>query len=226
MPGKERATTEKKHRHRKSELRSLLAKRDLSAIREWATAERHPMRPLSSLLFDSDELLRWRAIEALGLTSGLEWQKDNERIRRQIRRLYWLMNDESGGICWNAPEAIAEILFNVPQLISEYGIQIPSYFIEEPFERGSRWAIVRLAPRDPSRFTFAIPALAQSLKDEDGVIRGLSLMALRLLGDGSAEKSASGLISDEHPLTVYDFDSGQFMTTSVGAEAKAYLGSL
>lgn len=224
MTGNDKAAGARTHRGRKSELRSLLAERNLSAVIEWIEGERHPMRPLSSLLFDADELVRWRAIEALGVTAAHEWRSDHERVRRQIRRLYWLMNDESGGICWNAPEAIAEILYNVPGLIGEYGLQLPSYFIEEPFERGSRWAVARLAAKDASAFTFAGAALADSLGNRDAVIRGLSLMALRRLGDGAGRKPAASLTEDTHPLKIYDFKTGKFVTSTVGDEARAYLG--
>jgi len=184
------------------------------------------MRPLSSLLFDEDELVRWRAIEGLGFAALHEARRDNERVRRQIRRFFWLMNDESGGICWNAPEAIAEILYNVPSLIEEYGLQLPSFFVEEPFERGSRWAVVRLAAREQSVFTATAPALVVSLEDTDGVVRGLSLLGLRALKNRSGRERAAELTGDHYPMKIYDFDSGNLVGTTVGELARTYLASL
>ncbi len=216
----------RRHSHRKQILRGLLAERDLDTLMDWMAAERNPMRPLSSLLFDSDELLRWRAIEALGLAAAQEARRDPERVRRQVRRLFWLMNDESGGICWNAPEAIAEILYNVPQFIEEYGLQLPAFFVEEPFERGSRWAVARLAGKETSALASAGPALAASLKDADSVVRGLSLLALTALRDRKARAGVEALTADDHQITLYDFASGTFVSTTVAELAEGYLASL
>jgi hypothetical protein len=136
------------------------------------------MRTLSMLLFDPDELVRWRAAEALGRVAALEARTDLDRVRRQISRLLWLMNDESGGLCWNAPETIGEIVANVPSLIDEYGQLLPSFFIEEPFEAGSRWAVSRIGRLNPAIFADVVNDLVWSLKAPDATIRGYSLLAL------------------------------------------------
>jgi len=215
-----------KHRHRKETLRVLLSDRDLKALNDWVVAERNPMRPLSSLLFDHEELMRWRTIEALGLTAAREWRRDGERVRRQIRRLFWLMNDESGGICWHAPEAIAEIIYNVPELIEEYGLQLPSFFVEEPFERGSRWAVARLSDKQPSTFASTVPALVDSLENADGDIRGMSLLALKALRARTGRGKASLLLEDKHTVAVYDFTSGKLTDMTVADLARDYLASV
>jgi len=134
------------------ELRELLEKKSYKELLNWAVQNRNPLRPLSSLLFDEDSLIRFRAIEVLGKVAAIEYKKDPERVRRQIGRFLWLMNDESGGICWNAPQAIGEILYNVPDLIPEYGPILTSYFDEEPFEVGSRWGVARAALKNSDTF--------------------------------------------------------------------------
>ena len=57
-------------RHRKVALRKLLESRDHSALLAWGREEPHTQRTVFSALYDPDELLRWRAIEALGLLAG------------------------------------------------------------------------------------------------------------------------------------------------------------
>ncbi|MCP4686248.1 MAG: hypothetical protein GY867_12485 [bacterium] len=198
----------------------------MDSLQNWMSLERNPMRPLNSMLFDSEDLLRWRAIELLGLVAGYEARRDLERVRRQIRRFFWLMNDESGGICWNAPEAIAEMLFNVPGLIEEYGQQLPSFFVEEPFERGSRWAVARLAARERSTFLPAVPSLVKSLDDPDALVRGYSLLGLNALGVDAAKVQATTLVNDNMSVKTYDFESGEFTRTAVGNLARSYLESL
>ena len=51
---------------RKEVLRKDLLNRDLSAIEMKAVSGKNILRTLSSLLYDEDSLIRWRAIEALG----------------------------------------------------------------------------------------------------------------------------------------------------------------
>ena len=100
----------------KSEARELLAARDFESLIQWAEAVASPLRHLFSLTFDASEVIQWRAVEAIGRVAGVQAETDLEPVRDFVRRLLWLMNDESGGLGWHAPEAIGEILVNVPDL--------------------------------------------------------------------------------------------------------------
>jgi len=170
---------------RKSELRRYLLDRDMPALEELARGRKNILRTLSSSLYDSEPLVRWRAIEALGKVAGVIYLTDPEKIRRQIRRILWLMNDESGGICWKGPEAVGEIIFNNPVLVEEYGSILLSYLNEEPFEAGTRNAVSRVARIAPEIFAAGVPVIIDSLKSENPSIRGFSVKALTALEDGS-----------------------------------------
>jgi len=195
--------------------RVMLESRDLNAIAGWAVQARNPMRTLTRLLFDNDSLIRWRAIEAIGIVAGVESHKSIERVRRQIRRLFWLMNDESGGLCWHAPEAIGEILYNVPELIDEFGTLLPSFFHEEPFEHGSRLAVARVARLNPDIFSNAVEELRHTLDHDDPAMRGYSILALRAIGDQVDTTRAEKLSNDDSYISIYDHQTGQLTKTSV-----------
>jgi hypothetical protein len=201
---------------RKKQLREILVKADWNALKGWARNLDNPLRALSSSLFDPDPLIKWRVIQAMGLVANMDSQKDLERVRRQIRRLLWLMNDESGGICWNAPEAIAEIVFNVTQLLGEYGKLLPSFFDEEPFEKGSRWAVARIAPLDPTICLESVERLIESLSDPDPEIRAYSAMALQAVGGTSSVDQIKTLLDDSGLINFYDFQNSQLIKTTVG----------
>jgi hypothetical protein len=201
---------------RKSHVRSLLKKRDFEGVRSWARGNRTPFRTLTTLLFDSDELIRWRAIEALGAVAPLEAEHGIGRPRRHVQRLLWLMNDESGGICWHAPEAIGEILYSLPRLIPEFGSLLPTYFAAEPFERGSRWAVARLAGHDPDLFTDARQPLIESLRDSDPTIRGYTILALFAVEGEVALSLFEPLRDDTAVFRMYDYSIGQFQDLRVG----------
>ena len=99
--------------------------------------------------YEKDLLIRFRAIQALGLTTKTVYREDPARVMDLIRRLLWSMNDESGGLGWSAPEIIAEILVNCPMLIETNASLLPHYLTEEPFERGAHFAIARLMEHIP-----------------------------------------------------------------------------
>jgi hypothetical protein len=193
----------------------LLADRDLAGLATWINQSRNPAAVLVSLLFVHDDLLRWRAIEALGKLVGGKADDDPEIVRDHVRRLFWSMNDESGSIIWNAPEAIAEILANAPELIREYSLKLLSFLQEEPFERGSHWAVARLARLRPNAFSEGAQTLAGSLTDPDPMIRGYALMALHALGVNATGKKVKVLLEDKGIVPGYDFNTGELTATTV-----------
>ncbi|MBU0985516.1 MAG: hypothetical protein KKA42_16705 [candidate division Zixibacteria bacterium] len=200
-------------RRRKNTARELLFARDADGLQKWAATERNPLRLLNSLLYDPDPLVQWRTIEALGPVSAFVATADMEKVRRHIRKLLWGMNDESGDICWKAPEAIGETLRAIPELIAEYAMLLPAYFVEEPFERGSRWAVARVAEVDPAVFA-AMPAhLTASLRDADPYIRAYSGLVIRTLNRDLA--AIAVLQDDRAPITVYDHGSGDLVESTV-----------
>ena len=60
---------------------------------------------LNRLLFDSDELIQWRAAEALGWVA----REDPFVLEKIIGRLMYTLNDDSGSIGWFTPQALGEI---------------------------------------------------------------------------------------------------------------------
>ena len=71
---------------------------------------RQTVNALFSYIYSNVPEVRWGAITAMGKVVGLMAEEDMESARNIIRRLMWNLNDESGGIGWGSPEAMAEIL--------------------------------------------------------------------------------------------------------------------
>jgi hypothetical protein len=199
----------------KIEVKELLRRGDYAALLRWAASARNPQRILISLSFDRDDLLRWRAIDVFGRVAALQAERDLEKVRDSIRRLLWLMNDESGGLGWHAPEMIAEILVNVPTLIPEFAGLLPSYLREEPFERGTHFAVYRVALVDPRPFVDHVPALTTSLEDPDPAIRAYAALALRTITGSSGDRAAGKSQPDDATFMFYDFESGELRETKV-----------
>ncbi len=117
---------------------------------------RQVVNPLFSFLCSNDELLKARAVTAMGIV--VSWLADHEMESARIvmRRLMWSLNDESGGIGWGAPEAMGEIMARHDKLADEYHKILISYsrpgnnFIEhESLQESVLWGIARLAQARP-----------------------------------------------------------------------------
>jgi hypothetical protein len=203
-------------RSHKTAARAILLKRDRPRLEKWALTVPNPVRVLSSLTYDDDELVKWRAIEATGWVAAVLASSGREKLRDATRRLLWLMNDESGGVGWHSPELIGEILFNVPSLIPEFSSLLPSFLREEPFEAGTHFALARIASVRPKSLAESSHLLERSLSDPDPMIRALAARFLVLVSAESTGYELNRLRTDVQTFRIYDFDRGELIETSVG----------
>lgn len=134
----------------KQTIDALLLQRDGNELMDLCQTDERYWRALRLYLYETDEDLRWPAIEAVAGLMARWWHEGStEKVREYVRRLLWLLNDESGGIGWSAPEAIAEIIVHIPELLEPYGYMMISYVLKGQglLNNGSLWAIGRLGKR-------------------------------------------------------------------------------
>jgi hypothetical protein len=133
----------------KKHVEDLLRKRDFNLLLEQCERDRRFWQEVRFRLYDMDERLRWPAIEMAAKRMQCIWNSGKEeKVRTYIRTLFWSMTDESGGIGWNAPQTIAEIIVHIPELIDPYGSMMIAYSIDErPLVKGGLWGIGRLGPQ-------------------------------------------------------------------------------
>jgi hypothetical protein len=209
----------------KAGVKALLIQKDFDGVLNWMENVRNPQRVLLSLVYDTDELVKWQAIDAVGKMAAFQAKSDLEKVRNLIRQQLWLMNDESGGLGWHSPEIVGEILVNVPQLIDEFAQLFLAYLDEEPFERGSHLAIYRVASVNPQPFIERVSELSNSIDSPDPQIRACTLMALSKIDDKMFQTAAQKLNDDESAVTLYDFDTGLLVNTSVNKVINGLLNS-
>ncbi|HET8538496.1 MAG TPA: hypothetical protein VFL83_01360 [Anaeromyxobacter sp.] len=204
-------------RERKDAARLLLERFEPGAVDRWARSEPDAWGIVQRLLFDDDALVRWRAVEAAGRIAAARGRPDPEGARDMVRRALWLMNDESGGCLWLAPEVLGAALASVPALRPEFLQVLASFLEEEPFREGTRWALWRVALAAPAEVAAAAaPALAASLADPDPAVRGHAALALAAAAGPAA---AAALAGDPAPLVVFDPRTGTLRATTVGEAA-------
>ncbi|MCP4703677.1 MAG: hypothetical protein GY865_03625 [candidate division Zixibacteria bacterium] len=200
----------------KLKVKEILIQRDLEGFQNWAENARNPQRALLSLAYDSDELVVRRAIEAIGKVASMWDKSGTQKARNLVRQQFWMMSDESGGLGWHSPEIIGEILVNVPKLINKYAPLLPSYFDEEPFERGSYLAVYRVASINPKPFVDITNELIKSLNNPDDYIKAYALMSLAEIDLSLIKNNEDKYSNETGNIELYDFKSGQFVSTDLG----------
>jgi hypothetical protein len=190
-------------RQLKQDVVSLLQKSSLDEIfQKLACYQDHRLiNPLFIALCHSDEKVRWHAVCSFGWLVPAIAKKDPEAGRIVMRRFLWSLNDESGGIGWGVPEAMAEIMCHSPLLRNEYLHMLISYmredgqelfqdgnYLELPLlQRGLLWGIGRLCQdhRQEMIERQIVNDVSAYLESSDLHVIGLAIWCLGLLGVGT-----------------------------------------
>ncbi len=215
----------------KKTILALLGEDNLAMILEGLDcySERDVMNPLFSALCSTDERVHWHAVTALGSVVPRIARREMESARVIMRRFLWSLNDESGGIGWGAPEAMAETMLHHERLAREYLHMLVSYiredgpesfqngnYIELPsLQQGVLWGIGRLCPRygQELRALGAVNDLRHYLISADGTVRGLAVWCLGLFGEQSLIREFPHLADDPWPVRLYR--DGEFADLTV-----------
>ena len=203
------------------QVRAWLLERDFGRIEGWARGASQALRELSAFLYEDDERLRWRAIAALGRAAAVRAEANPEAVRNFLRRQFFSMNEESGNVGWHAPEAIGEILAQVEALLPEYAAMLAATLHRPPFERGTHWAVARLAEKTPEVFAESAPALKPSLNAADPYLRAYAGVTLLRIGDPEARSAIQALESDPAEIRVYNEQTGEMEASTVGEMIRA-----
>ncbi|MHB8772696.1 MAG: DVU0298 family protein [Syntrophales bacterium] len=214
---------------------TILSREPLAAVLEEVRTlpPRRALTPLIAALCRPDERVKWHAVSCLGAVTAELADGNIESARTVMRRLMWSLNDESGGVGWGSPEALAEIMANHAGLAAEYAYFLTAcmrgdgFTLELPaLRRGLMWGIGRLAAVRPALLrTGEAPILLLAyLASEDPEVRGLAARAAGLLGIDAAKGRIARLQDDPAQLRLYE--QGEFHTATVGKLATEALRHL
>ncbi len=182
---------------------------------------RKAVGPLFSYLCSLDELVKWRAVTAMGSVLSDLAASDLESARVIMRRFIWNLNDESGGIGWGCPESMAEAMARNEKLAAEYACILISYiqpdgnYLEhEGLQRGVLWGVGRLAHSRPQCMQTATAFLLSYMKSEAPYLRGLAAWAVSPILNDEAIHCLRQLTRDPAELMLYR--NGKIAQYSVG----------
>lgn len=214
----------------KTVLRDLVEKGNFDRAAEMAADRPRVLPSLVALTYDADPQTGWRAVEALGVAAARVAEEDPEFVREQLRRLYWLISEESGGICWHAPAAMAEIIRHNPGLFPDY-IPIVTYLIMtmevedlDHFRADALWAIGRLGSLANDHVEGVHDALTSALEDPDPQVRGTAVWCLGQVDKATTLEDRAELLSDDGAVALYE--NGALEVTSVSELTRRTLGAV
>ncbi len=199
-------------------LSKLLKAGKLSPVLEYVSNV-PPKKVLSTLIrsfYQPEGLERWIAIRAFGTVVARLARQDMEEARIVMRRLMWSLNDESGGIGWGAPEAMAEAMAQDETLAREYARILLSYVWEDgnylehlPLRRGALWGLYRLAQTRPEIFKEieAWRILKGYLTDKDAESKALAILALGYSGNKELCDEIANNLSDRRTVQLFINDT-------------------
>lgn len=207
-------------RSAKQKVVALLEEQKYDELADLVVQQRSSLGGLYRLLCSLDEPLRWRAIEGIGAVAHRLAEEDSEAVRVILRTLLWMMNDESGGIGWGAPESIGEIIYRRPEMFPEFASVVLLSAIDEPMlRRGVVWAAGRIAQARPELVREVVPRFIAFLADPDPVVRGYTLRLLGFTGEKPDPAHYRHLLHDGSALSVYE--NGMVRLTTVAELAAA-----
>ena len=217
-------------------LLEILEKNELPAVFEFIAGypEHQLLNPLFSALCHRVEQVRFRAVRCFGRIVPAMAARNLESARIVMRRFLWSLNDESGGIGWGAPEAMAEIMCHSEILRQEYLHMLISYmredgeeafqdgnFIELPMlQRGVLWGVGRLAEchRREMLDRQIAGEVAAYLDSPDPQVAGLAVWCLGMLGTEADSPKIIPFLGSKTKLSLYIDDSLQDITVAQFAE--------
>lgn len=226
----------------KAWLLEALAEEDLREVACYLenNGSHHIINPLFIALCNTSERVRWNAVWCFGQVVPRMARKEPESARIIMRRFLWSLNDESGGIGWGAPEAMAEIMCNCDLLRHEYLHMLLSYmredgqelyqegnYLELPMlQRGLLWGIGRLCQEHRSEMLEkdAAKDIAAYLISTDPVVVGLAIWCLGKLKARFAEEKIARFL--EVPDTFQIFLDRSLQTVSLAMLAAESLNTL
>lgn len=196
--------------------------------------------PFFTALCNSDEKLKWHAVSGFGVVVHRIACSDMEEARIVMRRLLWSLNDESGGIGWGAPEAMAEIMAGHDDLFEEYCHMLISYmgedgpesfqdgnYLELPaLQQGLLWGVGRLLScRKQEMLSRGVEAeLPKYLNSSDRIVQGLAAWCLGMCRSQNRTDELTRL--SREPFTFQLYRNNVLEEVSVASLAREALDAM
>jgi hypothetical protein len=203
----------------KSQVYKWLAQAEFQRIVDASLAQTRTVRILIALTYDSNTLIRWRALDAIGRCAKQLCATRSRSLKNLLRRQFWLMSDECGAISWHAPETIGEIVSASPDMFADFVPMTVGLLDLEPEDRprflpGILYALGRIGTAAPESVGHAIPEIEKMLTEGDAQARAMAVWCIGQIGDMSVLLEHPELTDDRGEAIIYRNE--QLEQTTIG----------
>jgi hypothetical protein len=203
----------------KSELRSRLASADFQRVLDAVSESNRAIGKLITLTYCDNALIRWRAIDAVGRSAKHWGPKRPEVFKKYLRRLFWMMTDESGSVAPHAPEVIGEIIHSNPLIFSEFIPLTLSLMNLEPEDRplflpGILYALGKIGEAAPGALGESVNGIEACLSEKDSQVRAMAVWCLGRMGSRDTLLGHPELAGDGGKALIYHEE--RLLDTTVG----------
>ncbi len=188
----------------RNEVIECLKEKDFPRLLAIAEGTRGIFRTLISLTYDKEDVISWRAIEAVGLIAGERAKADPAGVRGLVQRILWMMREESGNNPWSAPEMLGEIVRNSPDEFCDIAPIIVSFHDEEILRRGVLRAIARISEIRPDLVESVSPIVGDYLRHDDAFTRFYALLIMSRLRLTRLLPYGEALMGDKSEVKIYE----------------------
>jgi len=174
------------------------------------------IRSLTGLLYIDDMKIRHGAAYTLGLITQKIYKKkrDKEKVQQLLQKLLWSLNDESGFVCWGAPEAIGEIVKDIPDFKMVYA-QFLISFLSHPqvilnnddLEKSSLIGLARIGELDSHLIEQLAPIIISYIENREGQIVELAVWS-----------AISNCLTDAKEIALKHFKNSDQITVYINGE--------
>jgi len=189
---------------RREEIIRLLEENNIPGLLAITGKDPGIFRTLISLAYDKQQVLSWRAIEALGILAGETSRANPEKIRNLAQRLLWMLREESGNNPWSAPDMLGELVRNCPDQLADIAPIIASFHDETILRQGVLRAMVRIGAVRPDLVRDQAGLAKEYLGHEDPVARAYAVMLAGILRSDDLRGGLTSLRQDEAEVSLYE----------------------
>lgn len=180
--------------------------------------------PLFSASYNPSKDIRWHAVSSFGYLARHLAPHNLSKTHDMVRRCIWMLTEESGGIPWNAPAIMGEIMANNRDIAGGYSSILFSY-VDEPdmgpenfldtlqLRVSAYWGIFRLSQTFPEFVRNNEKIILQRLERENDP-DSLTLLCLTAANAGlnTAFANSEKISSDTKQVELYINEKFSVMT--------------
>lgn len=206
----------------KQEVEELVRSFDLDPLLASASVDKRILRNLKRLLYSPDELLRWRAAEALGRVSAVVFCTDPGAVSRLLQELFSSITDTAAST-WGAIDAIGEIIRFQPDAYSSFIPRLAQLSRDRSLLEDVLRAFVKIGRERPEALHMNANHLLRLLEDDEPRIQGYTAILIGQLKLKEAKAGLERLRDSRLEMTVYE--DGDLHQRTIGQlAAKALAG--